>query len=179
MVNECCLAGETWQRQHDGIRINKLEDTFCRRIFSAASLQGQTWRSARQIAMPKTENELKLALIRANRRETSIQCGFVFYHSLHRSTRTSAAQHNRCLMGYLFSLVQFLYLSMQIQCFEQLFIRSCCIMVPDLLSNLVGSNSHSVRRLSLLSCDNYQPGKAKAITRFLQGTPSQLTAFVF
>lgn len=78
MVNECCLAGETWHRQHDGIRINKLEDTFCRRIFSAAPLQGQTWRSARQIAMPKTENELKLALIRANGRETSIRCGFVF-----------------------------------------------------------------------------------------------------
>lgn len=77
MESECCLAEESWQSQQDGIRINKLEDTFCRRIFSAAPLQGQTRRSARQTTMPKAEKELKLALIRFNRKETSVQSGFI------------------------------------------------------------------------------------------------------
>lgn len=57
------MAEETWQSQQDGIRINKLEDTFCHRIFSAVPLQGQTWRTARQTTKPKMESELKLALL--------------------------------------------------------------------------------------------------------------------
>lgn len=62
-MSECCLAEETWQSQQDGIRINKLEGTFYRRIFSAAPLQGQTWRTARQTTEPKMENKLKLVLL--------------------------------------------------------------------------------------------------------------------
>lgn len=93
MVNKCGLAEETWQSQQDGIRINKLEDTFCHRIFSAALLQGQTWRSARQTTMPKTKSMLKLVLIRFNRTEISVQSSFI--SSVCHTDLHGLLQHNR------------------------------------------------------------------------------------